>query len=408
MREAPRRGPTQAARSGRAAAPTTSMRTTSIRMRLCVLLLLQQLTALAAGMAVNPPTSTATGAASPVDPHASHEAAQLLDRLRTIARSDAFIFGHHNTNSQGQSWSDSTGRLRRSDVATATGVFPGMWGYNLASVATGKTNYSGLVTAMRAQAKGAVLHMFWEAGNPATGGSANDLTGSPITAILPGGSANARWVQWMDNVADFFLAVDVPAAIFRPFHENTGAWFWWGTNASTPEQYRAAWNYTTDYIVKTRGVHTILLAYAPSKPTQSKATWDLAYGDGAGSLYPGDDRVDIACFDNYGAGDYSQTLLQDCEAVVGFASAKGKVPAICESGVKQGTQNTNISSWFMSAFLDPVVTSSACARVAFTYTWRNSKPDSYWVPLQGQATWESFVEFERSPHTIFAGDARLL
>eukprot|EP01046_Picozoa_sp_COSAG06_P076319 COSAG06_NODE_24301_length_666_cov_2.603175_1_plen_90_part_01 len=90
MREARRRGPTQqAARSGRAAAPATSMRTTSIRMRLCVLLLLQQLTALAAGMAVNPPTSTATGAASPVDPHASHEAAQLLDRLRTIARSDA-------------------------------------------------------------------------------------------------------------------------------------------------------------------------------------------------------------------------------------------------------------------------------------------------------------------------------
>ena len=148
--------------------------------------------------------------------------------------------------------------------------------------------------------------------------------------------------------------------------------------------------------------------YAPSKPTQTAAVWDLAYGDSANSTYPGDDRVDIACFDNYGPGDYSKALLQDCEAVVGFADARRKVPAICESGVRQGTQNTNISSWFVSAFLNPVLASSACSRVAFTYTWRNSRPDSYWVPLKGQATFDSFVEFARSVHTIFAGDPRLL
>ena len=161
--------------------------------------------------------------APPADPHARQDVVKLLHRLQTVSRSEAFIFGHHNTNSQGQTWSDETGALRRSDVASATGVYPGMYGYNLAGVhAEGKANYSGLVKAMQAQAKGAVLHMFWEAGNPVTGGSANDLAGSPITEILPGGRANSRWVQWMDRVADFFLEIDIPA-IFRPFHENTGA-----------------------------------------------------------------------------------------------------------------------------------------------------------------------------------------
>ena len=99
----------------------------------------------------------------------------------------------------------------------------------------------------------------------------------------------------MDRVADFLLDVDLPV-VFRPFHENTGAFFWWGTKSSTPAQYKAAWNYTTDYIVKTRHVHNLLLAYAPSKPGQTAASWELAYGSGPGSTYPGDDRVDIPCF----------------------------------------------------------------------------------------------------------------
>ena len=100
--------------------------------------------------------------------------------------------------------------------------------------------------------------------------------------------------------------------------------------------------------------------------------------------------------------------MKDCERVVAFAEARNKVPAICESGVKKGTQNTNITTWFMSAFLGPILASSACSRVAFTYTWRNSELDSYWVPLKGQPTFGSFVEFAQSPHTIFAGDKRLL
>jgi mannan endo-1,4-beta-mannosidase len=238
----------------------------------------------------------------------------LLDALHATSKSEAFLFGHHNTNFQGQSFQDKTGSSMRSDVAAGTnGTFPAMFGYNLDWVArqVPKANLTALVANARQAAKGGVLHMFWEAANPATGGGSNDLNGSPITAILPGGSANALWVVWMDRVAAFFLEIDTPA-IFRPFHENTGGWFWWGTAAATPAQYKAAWNYTVDYL-QSKGVHSLLYAYAPSKPA-SGGNWKLAFTD----AYPGDERVDIECFDHYGHNDFHEDLLEDCEKVSGL------------------------------------------------------------------------------------------
>ena len=52
--------------------------------------------------------------------------------------------------------------------------------------------------------------------------------------------------------------------------------------------------------------------------------------DGERSTDSGDDCINIACFDNFGAGNYSRALLQDCDAVAGFAYSRGKVLAVCE------------------------------------------------------------------------------
>merc|ERR1711865_1239242 len=121
----------------------------------------------------------------------------------------------------------------------------------------------------------------------------------------------------------------------------------------------------------------MLLAYAPSKPTLP-GQWAEAYGPA--SRYPGDDRVDIVCFDHYGNDDFSDLLVQDCEAVADFAQRHGKVPAICEYGVKNGVQNTQIADWHTRVFLTPVLASPACRNIPFAMTWRNMAPDSYWVP----------------------------
>lgn len=54
-----------------------------------------------------------------------------------------------------------------------------------------------------------------------------------------------------------------------------------------------------------------------------------------------------------------------------------------------------------------MLNSSTCTEIAFAYTWRNSAPDSYWVPLPGQDAYPGFKQFSQSPSTIFAGDPLL-
>lgn len=112
-----------------------------------------------------------------------------------------------------------------------------------------------------------------------------------------------------------------------------------------------------------------------------------------------------------GQEDFHPELLRDCERVVRFARARGKLPAICEFGVAGGMQNlpsaTTAANWYMDAFLSPLRASEACSRVAFAYTWRNSAETSYWVPLPGQPGYPGFRAFFESNSTIFAGDSRL-
>lgn len=340
----------------------------------------------------------------PVDADSSSATLSILKLLSRVSASDAFIFGHHNTDIEGQTWQDFSETVAvRSDVLDTTGgQFPGMTGFNLDWVATQRKlslqSWRDHVRPLLNQ--GIILNLFWESSNPVTGGNARDLSGSPITEILPGGSANSVWRGWMDRIAEWLVDVGVSTqgAIFRPFHECTGSWFWWGTSASTPAQYRAAWRYTTQYL-RARGVHSLLYAYSPSKPSMH---WEVAYGEGGESRYPGNDEVDIACFDRYGVGDFSADLLADCSRVAAFAAAHGKLPAICEVGTRNGIQYESDKSWYMDVLLQPVL--QGCPRVAFVYTWRNSGPNSYWVPLPGQHTSTGFASFFASASTIFAGD----
>ena len=172
------------------------------------------------------------------DPHATPAATALLDLLNRVSASDAFIFGHHDTDIEGQHFNDhyhingrGAGVPLHSDVLQATGKLPGMTGFNLDWVARGvHLSTTGFREAIQPLlARGVVIQLFWEAWNPVTNSDARDIRNSPITKILPGGSANERWVAWMDKIVKFLHEVGLAtngAAIFRPFHECTGDWFW--------------------------------------------------------------------------------------------------------------------------------------------------------------------------------------
>ena len=186
--------------------------------------------------------------------------------------------------------------------------------------------------------------------------------------------------------------------IIRPLHEMLGDWYWWGQNYCTPAQYIAAYNYTRWYLVEKRGLHNLLFVYAPNKPYSF-------YGNDAqkyvNDRYPGNGNIDIVAMDCYDHDDFHQELINNTKLVVKVSENEKKVAAIAEFGVRGGAQNTNISTWFMSAFYTPLFKDSSAWKIGYALTWADFSDTNYWVPLKGQATYDSFVKMFQQNNSVF-------
>ncbi|MDR2448135.1 MAG: glycoside hydrolase family 26 protein [Treponema sp.] len=126
---------------------------------------------------------------------------------------------------------------------------------------------------------------------------------------------------------------DIPV-LWRPLHEASGGWFWWG--ATGPAPYIALWNYMYDYFTNECGLDNLIWVW-----NGQNAAW-----------YPGDDVIDIAGYDVYpqSAKDYGaqKALFTATES----ASHAKKIVAMTENGeipdpdllVRDGVS----WSWFMT------------------------------------------------------------
>ena len=126
----------------------------------------------------------------------------LLATLRSLNSSErGFMFGHQHTNLQGQNWSpfNNPKPVTYSDANETVG-FPALSAYNLELLTKGGNDLAPY--AAGASSMGAVVALHWEASNPVTGKSDKDTSGNPIVEILPGGSANAVWTGWLDQIAN--------------------------------------------------------------------------------------------------------------------------------------------------------------------------------------------------------------
>lgn len=78
--------------------------------------------------------------------------------------------------------------------------------------------------------QGAIIEFYWEAWNPVNGQDENNITGNPCKELLPGGTGNAQWTEWLGQIAEEVNQYEVNGTkipmIFRLFHENTGGWYW--------------------------------------------------------------------------------------------------------------------------------------------------------------------------------------
>lgn len=236
-----------------------------------------------------------------------------------------------------------------------------------------------------------------------------------IDYILEGGEYNPQFNAYLDIIADFAKALQekgIPV-LLRPFHENNGGWFWWGS-ATSIESYKAAWRYMVNYF-EDNGVHNFIYIYSPNGPINSEEEYL--------ERYPGDAYVDILAFDFYDdyndANNYKEynpaffdALNQTCTVVASLAEKKNKIPAIAETGVRivgAGRDSLMVSEnpikdkdWYNN-----VVNTAAKCNIPYFLLWANFNEDNFFVPYKyndtlGQELINEFIDFYNNEKSIFA------
>jgi mannan endo-1,4-beta-mannosidase len=356
-------------------------------------------------------TDAAPAGPRPSDPQATREARALFANLKRLEGTQV-MFGHHDDLAYGHEWFNQPGR---SDVKEASGSYPAVYGWEL-----GNLEYEGATEEldrvkfvdmrrwiMEGYGRGALVTLSWHMGNPITGRNAWDTT-SAVAAVLPGGAKHDEYVRRLDRFANFVNTLRAPSRtgtskesvpipmVFRPFHEMSGGWFWWGAGHATPEQYRQLWRFTADYLRGTRGLHNLLWAYSPDV---------FASPDDYLTRYPGDDYVDVLGFDDYQSVRSPATrdvLVRRLREVVTLADARGKVPALTETGVESVPDST----WFTGTLLPAIAHDSLTRRIAWVSLWRNAPkspehPKHFFAAYRGHPSAPDLARLKRDPLVVF-------
>ncbi len=328
----------------------------------------------------------------------------LLSLLNKAANNGEFLFGQQDFPFYGFTW---TGDADRSDVKDVCGDYPAVLGCDLGHIELDSArNLDGVpFDRMRneiiAQNKrGGIVTLSWHLNNPVTGGDSWDVTcDTVVRAVLPGGSQHEKFLGWLDRVAAFMTSLtsedgkQIPV-IFRPWHEHTGSWFWWGERLCSTDEYKALWRMTIERL-REKGVTEMVTAYSPSGGLMNYM-----------ERYPGDEWIDILGVDNYHGGGAEQAetfvknLGQALSDMSGWAAARGKVIAVTETGA----ETVPMANWWTEVLV-PAVKDYP---VAYALVWRNAysktKENHFYGPYAGQVSAEDFVKFYEMPQTIFAND----
>ena len=337
-----------------------------------------------------------------VDPEATFETRALVANLERLAP-DYVLFGHEDDLAYGVEWVREDGR---SDVRDVTGSYPAVYGWDLGDLEHGaEANLDGvrfddMQRWMReAYARGGVNTVSWHMDNPASGGTSWDTT-TAIPSLLPGGDHHDLYTTWLDRFAEFNDGLRGPDGeriplIFRPFHEMTGGWFWWGKGNTTPEDYKQIWRFTVEYLRDEKGLDNLLYAYSTD-----------IFEDEAQYLehYPGDDYVDLLGMDNYHdlrTEEGVANLTRRLRMLVEMAEARGKLAAFTEGGL----EGIPVEDWWTNRLLRAIEADPAARRIAYVLMWRNAPnathPGHYYAPYPGQASADDFVRFYEHPGVLF-------
>lgn len=213
----------------------------------------------------------------PVDPLATPEAKTVLKFL--VAESGRHIV----SGQQDLTWNDGIDMVAR--VKQITGKEPALMGYDF-------LNYHGSADGGSGQSQTEEAIAWWNRGGLVAFcwhwrvGRQNEFYTNKTDFRIP----TAGDPAWADLDAD----IDIVAAelgklqeagvpvLWRPLHEASGAWFWWGASGAAP--YKRLWDHVYHRLVDVHGLHNLLWVW-----NGQNDAW-----------YPGDATVDVVGWDIYG------------------------------------------------------------------------------------------------------------
>ncbi len=100
-------------------------------------------------------------------------------------------------------------------------------------------------------------------------------------------------LDWQAERLTQLKTAGVPV-IWRPYHEMTGDWFWWGPNSSNgnnAERLKRLWIFTHDYYTKNKKLDNLIWNWNVSTYSWTDQNWK--------GYYPGDQYVDMVSVDEY-------------------------------------------------------------------------------------------------------------
>lgn len=239
------------------------------------------------------------------------------------------------------------------------------------------------------------------------------LKGDVMNQIMPGGAYNDQYEAYLDMVSEYANQVE-GTLLFRPFHENTGSWFWWGKAFCAEETYKSVFKYTVEYLRDEKGVHNLLYVYGPGSEASSLEEY--------GERYPGDEYVDIIGFDTYDnnpssdeSGYNFQTNFENSVRLTDeFAKAHDKLFAVSEIGIASMQDTGNLRPQWFSEIMD--ILTNPEYDCSYFMTWTNYSKSSYYTPyvdsvdedgtLHGHELMDPFIEFFNNEKSIFASDQK--
>ena len=245
----------------------------------------------------------------------------------------------------------------------------------------------------------------------------NVLTGDVMNQLLPGGQYNDKYNAYLDMIADYANHVD-GTILFRPFHENTGSWFWWGAAFCDAAAYKNVWKYTVEYLRDEKNVHNLLYVYGPGSEAADVAEY--------GERYPGDDYVDMVGFDIYNKApteNNENTWFADFKKALGiveaFGTTHGKLIAVTETGISNDTQKGDNQTALLKTgnrhkdWYNTLLKAVSDSKASYFLLWANfGEKDGFYTPyvkekkddgtLRGHELLDYFIDYFNDGRSVFA------